>query len=97
METNNLDYFRQKIYEISKVPKSYLEESVGKTPHLYSDSAICKYLVRIILTRMSVKVDYDNRGDLIQDLEKELEKWISVKDRLPDEGECYDCGECPGC
>jgi len=26
METNNLDYFKQKIYEISGIPKSYLEK-----------------------------------------------------------------------
>ena len=49
MKTNNLDYFKQKIYEISGVPKSRLrKELFGEEPSKEFNICIGKFRVRLL-------------------------------------------------
>lgn len=54
METNDLNYFKQKIYEISGVPKSSLEK-IKKEPLTYNESLLkykfWKFIEYIIKTK----------------------------------------------
>ena len=52
METNNLNYFKQKIYEISGVPKSSLEKideeplTLNEVMHEHRFEKFVKYLIK---------------------------------------------------